>query len=87
MDAERTPYQRVIEELALAGKPRLFTVFGTATSFDDAPLIGWGMELRDGGGALFRYSGHRSIHSSDTAEGLLRVQRRIGDVELRWLDN
>lgn len=87
MDVERTPYQRMIEKLAVEGKPRLFTVFGIANCFDDAPLIGWGMELRNGGGALFRYSGHHSIHSSDTAEGLLRVQRRIGDVELRWLDN
>ncbi|MEV6827628.1 hypothetical protein [Amycolatopsis sp. NPDC051102] len=87
MSTDRTPYQRVIEELALAGKPRLFTVFGTAHHLEGTPLIGWGIELQHGGGALFRYSGQRSIHSSDTAERLLRVQRRLGDVELRWLDN
>ena len=86
MEFHGVAYRRLIEQLAVEGKPRLFTVFGTTKDYEREPMVGWGMELQDGGGVLFRYLGHSAIHSSDTTDRLMRTQSIIGDVELKWLD-
>jgi hypothetical protein len=87
MEFHGVPYRRLLEQVAVEGKPRLFTVFGTTNDYEREPMIGWGMELQNRGGVLFRYLGRSAIHSADTPERLLRTQRILGDVELRWLDN
>jgi hypothetical protein len=76
----------ILEEIAVEDRPRLFAIYGTFKRYPDEPLLGWGMELPDGGGALFSLAGHRSVHTADSAERVLALQSVIGDVQLKWLD-
>ncbi|MFD9891542.1 hypothetical protein ACFWY9_19570 [Amycolatopsis sp. NPDC059027] len=87
MEPSEAAYRRLIHDNAVAGKPRLFTVFGTMKRSPDEPLIGWGMQLPDEGGVLFCFFEDSTVHSSDTPERLLEVLRIIGDVDLEWLDS
>jgi hypothetical protein len=76
----------ILEEVAVEDRPRLFAIYGTLRRDPAEPLLGWGIELQDGGGTMFSWAGNRSIHTADTAARVLQVQSIIGNVHLKWLD-
>ncbi|WP_116042889.1 hypothetical protein [Amycolatopsis palatopharyngis] len=76
----------LLEVAAVEGRPRRFAIYGTLKRYPDEPLLGWGIELPDGGGTLFSWASSRSVHTADSAARVLALQSIIGDVRLKWLD-
>jgi hypothetical protein len=71
-------------------QPRLFAIYGiqnsTRASGLDIPFLGWGLDCRGEGGAVFMDPRDGGTHQSDSAERLLTVYQRLGEARLEWLD-
>lgn len=78
----RTMLRRAVRE----GKPRMFALHGVLKHYPGQLLVGWGMELPAGGGAVFQWLENRIIHQAESADRVLQLQQIIGDFELTWVD-
>jgi hypothetical protein len=76
----------ILRRAVVHGKPRMFAMFGTLKHYPDQLLVGWGMELPAGGGALFQWLENRVIHTADSADRVAQLQAIVGDFEFVWVD-
>jgi hypothetical protein len=83
---DRQRWMDLLAEAAVSCRPRMFAIHGMHRRGDGDSILGWGLEFPNGDGTIFTDPAHRSVHHSDTAEGVLRVLSIIADVHLTWLE-
>lgn len=76
-----------LDEAASALRPRLFAIYGTFNSDPTEPILGWGIELPEGGAVFRLIEKDSGVHLSDTAQRVFEAHQVIGDVRLKWLDD
>jgi hypothetical protein len=67
-------------------RPRVFALHGVPHNLDSPDILGWGMELPNGGRTIFAELASSSVHVSDSAEQLRLCMSAIANVELTWLN-
>ncbi len=67
-------------------RPRVFALHGIPHNLASPDILGWGMELPNGGRTIFAELAGSSIHVSDSAEQLRQTMSVIATVELTWLN-
>lgn len=85
-DVDRQALMELLARTAEDGRPRVFCIYGTYRNDPSELILGWGLEFSQDDGAIYRGAGERNLHSCSTAEQLFAFHSRIGDVELKWLD-
>jgi hypothetical protein len=87
--AEMTELMMELAEDASYLRPRLFAIYGVNREIEglrpESAFIGWGMELGDGRGALYREEDDRSVHIADSAQQLLACYQIHAEAALLWL--
>jgi hypothetical protein len=85
----RAEWMAALAEDASYFRPRLFAIYGVNRAITglrpESPFLGWGIDLGDGAGALFREEDDRSIHTADSAERLLTSFQTHAEAALVWL--
>lgn len=85
-EVDRQTLMELLAKTAEDRRPRIFCIYGTYRSDPSELILGWGLEFSRDDGAIYRGAGDRNLHSCGSAEQMFEFHSRIGDVELKWLD-
>lgn len=88
---DRSQQMALLKRQADTFQPRKFAAYGVykaiAGVLPEEQFLGWGLDLGDGDGAVFWEPWSKDARCADSVDTILRHLRRMGDVNVAWLED